>query len=64
MEKLFDIEPEYPNNFCRTCVNRVKRSYPHGTKVMQFCNIRSGRNQFGLLRIKVTTPACNQYKAI
>ena len=63
MEKLFDIEPMYPNTFCRSCENRVKRTYLHGNKVMQFCGvIKDNRNQFGMRRIKVTTPACELYK--
>lgn len=65
MEKLFEIEPLHPDKFCRTCIHRERHSYYRSLKVMQFCGKRKdSRNQFGLKRIKVTTPACDLYEAI
>lgn len=63
MNTLFEIEPQYPTKFCRTCTHRVAQRYPHGTKFMQFCELTNdNRNQFGMKRIKVTNPACNLYE--
>lgn len=61
---LFDIPTEHPNKFCRTCKHRVKHSYFHSLKVMQYCSKRTGKNQFGLMRIKVTNTACPMYEEI
>lgn len=60
-EKLFETEP-ITTDTCRHCVNRVGYSYPHGNKVMQFCSIQTGRNQFSKKRIKVTDIACVKFE--
>jgi hypothetical protein len=48
---------------CRTCVHRQR--WECGGRVIQYCRVRrNGRTFNGLLKIKVTTQACNLYKAI
>lgn len=55
------IQPKKPTRFCRTCKNR--QPWECGTRVTQYCGIRkSNRTYNGLLKIKVTNPACMAYK--
>lgn len=65
MTNLFNnqgyIEPEKPTKFCRTCAHR--EPWEAGGRTVQYCGIRkSKRTDNGLLRIKVTNPACAAYK--
>jgi hypothetical protein len=46
---------------CRTCVHRQR--WECGGRVIQYCRVRrNGRTYNGLLKIKVTNPACALYK--
>lgn len=64
--KLFDVEEtekaqQLNNPTCRTCDNRERHQC--GSKVIQYCGVRkSNRTLNGLLKIKVTMPACYAYK--
>lgn len=64
--KLFDIpptEPGNPVNTCRSCDHRER--WQCGGSVIQYCGARkSKRTDNGLLKIKVTDPACPLYKPI
>lgn len=64
---LFELPPqkekphEKPTKFCRTCVYRER--WQCGGSVIQYCSKRkSKRTSNGLLKIKVTNPACELYK--
>lgn len=55
------IEPNKPTKFCRTCAHR--QPWECGQRTNQYCGIRkSNRTNNGLLKIKVTNPACEVYK--
>jgi len=59
--KLFEIEPQYPDKFCRTCEHRQRHHC--GSKVIQYCGIvKSNLTDNGQLKIKCKTPACHFYK--
>lgn len=61
--KLFEIEPQHPTKFCRTCEHRERHSC--GNKVIQYCGIvKSNLTDSGQLKIKCKTPACQFYKEI
>lgn len=64
MSTLFTQDPavpEPPKEFCRTCIHREKWS--HFGYTGQYCGVRkSKRTENGLLKIKVTMPACLAYK--
>ena len=67
METLFDIPPiekPQPNpngNTCRQCYHR--QGWQCGGRVIQYCHARhSNRTDNGLLKIKVTNPACVLFK--
>lgn len=61
MEKLFEIEPTFPDKFCRTCQHRERHQC--GGRIIQYCGLRkSNRTDNGQLKIKVNMPACEQYK--
>lgn len=61
MYTLFEIEKTETKDTCRTCIHRQR--WQCGGKVVQYCGVRSSnRTENGLLKIKVTTPACEQYK--
>jgi len=61
MEKLFEVPPVYPDKFCRSCANRER--WACGGKIIQYCGVRkSNRTDNGLMKIKVTMPACEFYK--
>jgi hypothetical protein len=56
-------EPQKSSHTCRTCAHRQR--WECGGRVIQYCRVRrNGRTFNGLLRIKVTTQACNLYKAM
>ena len=55
------VEPIKPTKFCRTCAHR--QPWECGQRTIQYCGIRkSNRTINGLLKIKVTNPACELYK--
>jgi hypothetical protein len=61
-EKLF---PETETNVayvtCRNCIHRQR--WAMGRRFIQYCGVRKSRRTVnGLLKIKVTRPACSQYK--
>ena len=65
MNDLFNdegyIEPKKPTKFCRTCAHRQR--WQCDGSVIQYCSARKSRRTFnGLLKIKVTNPACMAYK--
>ena len=64
MNGLFDIlphVPQKPTKFCRTCAHRQR--WECESKVIQYCAKRKSNRTFnGLLKIKVTNPACELYK--
>lgn len=48
---------------CRSCDNRQR--WQCGGRVIQYCGVRkSNRTENGLAKIKVTDPACDQYKSV
>lgn len=60
-DKLFDIEPVFPDKFCRSCEHRQR--WRCGGKVIQYCGVRkSNITDNGLMKIKVTMPACIHYE--
>lgn len=62
MSELFQVENPNANKTCRTCMYR-ERWCLGPVRVGQYCGIRSsGRTSNGLLKIKVTNPACGFYK--
>lgn len=65
MEDLFDgygyVEQKMPDKTCRTCANRQR--WQCGGSWIQYCGVRKSKRTFnGLLKIKVTNPACELYK--
>ena len=51
------VEKKPPTNTCRTCAHRQR--YEYGGSIFQYCGERkSKRTNNGLLKIKVTNPAC------
>jgi len=62
MTELFPEETINANRTCRTCANR-QRWYIGPVRIGQYCGVRfSKRTTNGLLKIKVTNPACGFYK--
>ena len=62
MSTLFQFENPNANKTCRTCMHR-ERWCLGPVRVGQYCGVRSsGRTSNGLLKIKVTNPACGFYK--
>ena len=62
MSTLFQFENPNANKTCRTCTHR-QRWCLGPVRVGQYCGVRSsGRTSNGLLKIKVTNPACGLYK--
>lgn len=62
MTELFPEETPRTKKTCRTCANR-QRWCLGPVRVGQYCGVRSsGRTSNGLLKIKVTNPACGFYK--
>ena len=64
MKDLFDdygfVQPTKPEKTCRTCAKRQR--WQCGGSIIQYCGVRkSNRTQNGLLKIKVTNPACELY---
>jgi hypothetical protein len=59
---LFDnFEKPKKTDTCKTCANRER--WQCGGSIIQYCGVRtSNRTQNGLMKIKVTTPACELYK--
>lgn len=61
---LFDIpeeSPPKPTTFCRTCKHRQR--WQCGGSIIQYCGVRKSNRTFnGLLKIKVTNPACAAYE--
>lgn len=54
---LFEQPPIKPANTCRNCENRQRHQC--GGSVIQYCGVRKSNRTFnGLLKIKVTDPAC------
>lgn len=67
-DNLFDpseipeVSPLKPTKFCRTCKHRERGA--RGDSIIQYCGVRkSGRTFNGLMKIKVTNPACVAYKS-
>lgn len=66
MDTLFDLSqiptaPE-PTAFCRTCAHRQR--WECGGSIIQYCGVRKSNRTFnGLMKIKVTNPACAAYVA-
>ncbi|SFG56026.1 hypothetical protein SAMN05216383_12043 [Prevotella sp. KH2C16] len=64
MSDLFNVPPQVkPNStkFCRTCLYRQR--WECGNSVIQYCSKRKSNRTFnGLLKIKVTNPACSFYE--
>lgn len=55
------IQPKKLTRFCRTCKHR--QPWECGARVIQYCGVRkSNRTYNGLLKIKVTNPACMAYE--
>ena len=55
------VQPAKPTKFCRTCKHRER--WQCGGTWIQYCGVRkSKRTKNGLLKIKVTLPACALYK--
>lgn len=65
-EVNLDIRAEVRRNMdatCRTCKNRERWKADYETKATQYCGKRkSNRTHNGLLKIKVTNPACWLYE--
>lgn len=62
MNTLFDLS-EIPKatKFCRTCKHRER--WQCGGSIIQYCGKRGSNRTFnGLLKIKVTNPACSYYE--
>lgn len=61
---LFDIEaiiPQKPTVTCRSCAHRQR--WQCGGSIIQYCGVRKSNRTFnGLLKTKVTNPACAAYK--
>lgn len=56
-----EIEQSISGKTCRTC--RYRERWHCDSKVIQYCGKRySNRTHNGLLKIKVTRPACGLYK--
>lgn len=54
---LFEQPITKPANTCRNCANRQRHQC--GGSIIQYCGVRkSNRTYNGLLKIKVTDPAC------
>lgn len=47
---------------CRTCKHRQRWTNDFSPKVTQVCELKKGRTRMGFRKIKVTDPACAQYK--
>lgn len=47
---------------CRTCQHRQRWKNEFSPKVTQVCELKKGRTAMGLKKIKVTDPACDEYK--
>jgi len=66
MDTLFDIPPTQPSkpaNTCQSCTHRQR--WQCGGSIIQYCGVRkSNRTNNGLLKIKVTDPACPLYKPV
>lgn len=59
--QLFDIPSVEKGETCRHCEHRQR--WQCGGKVIQYCGARkSNRTENGLLKIKVTDPACPLFK--
>ena len=56
----------FPGKTCRTCAHRERWDCGNSTtRIIQYCGkIKSGRTRNGLLKIKVTNPACSLYKEV
>lgn len=62
MGELFPEDNPNANKTCRTCVNR-QRWCLGPVRVGQYCGARlSKKTHNGLLKIKVTNPACGFYR--
>ena len=60
--ELFSVEVPNAGKTCQTCANR-QRWCLGPVRVGQYCGVRySNRTHNGLLKIKVTNPACGKYK--
>lgn len=66
---LFDLSeipetpPPKPTKFCRTCKHRER--WACGGSIIQYCGVRKSNRTFnGLLKIKVTNPACAAYEEL
>lgn len=61
---LFDVpqqEKPKPTRFCRTCLYRQR--WECGGSVINYCSRRKSNRTFnGLLKIKITNPACELYE--
>ena len=62
----FAVSPESfkemfePVVYCRTCAHRER--WQCGGRVIQYCGVRKSKRTYnGLLKIKVTNPACELY---
>lgn len=62
MDSLFpDFPTERPTIFCRSCKHRQR--WQCGGSIIQYCGIRKSNRTFnGLMKIKVTNPACAAYE--
>ena len=61
--KMCNGHEDLRGDTCRTCAHRQR--WECGGRVIQYCRVRrNGRTFNGLLKIKVTTQACNLYKAM
>lgn len=63
---LFDLPPTTPGkpaNTCGSCAHRERHQC--GGSVIQYCGVRkSNRTDNGLLKIKVTDPACALFEKV
>lgn len=62
--KLFEVDKKSARcETCRTCANRER--WQCGGSIIQYCGVRKSNRTFnGLLKIKVTMPACEVYKPL
>ena len=47
---------------CRTCKHRQRWMNEFSFKVIHVCELKKGRTPMGFRKIKVTDPACKEYK--
>ena len=62
--ELFELPPPIQNNStCRKCRHRFSAPLnERSRKVLQMCELKKGRNNYGYKTIKVTDKACSFFE--